>query len=329
MNTLNEIVAQSNLCDHKHLKLADLDVDFVATNVSAKMNKEFKHLNPERMLVRSEFLEIFVRLAITKYFKKRLRASISEALEALFSDGLDEFIRDYDSQAWRREKIWNSEIDHVLKYYEKALKDMYHSYSGKYSKPGKTRFMSLEEFIKFVTHSGVVSDTFGSREIGIIFALSMMTQVNEISKEGICRVADKVNFLMLKKVKPAPTEERSVASRGSHEEIDTLGHSRVTDHELDITKRTQEEITSGAGKRTDGSSHRERRELRPRTPTRRKTDSRLYHPDITEEDEETKLPEKVEILINVFMKNCMGQEYKINFEKVKKKDLEKEALHFE
>ena len=48
--------------------------------------------------------------------------------------------------------------------------------------------MSLAEFINLVTISGVVDDNFGAREIGTIFNLSMMTQVDEIKKERHCRM---------------------------------------------------------------------------------------------------------------------------------------------
>ncbi|CDW74199.1 UNKNOWN [Stylonychia lemnae] len=66
------------------------------------------------------------------------------------------------------------------------------------------RFCRYEEFIDMITHSGVVSETFGSREIGIIFNLSMMTQIDELQserylnmymlefQEAIARVAERV-----------------------------------------------------------------------------------------------------------------------------------------
>ena len=64
--------------------------------------------------------------------------------------------------------------------------------------------MSMHEFIDLVTATKVVDDNFGAREIGILFNLSMMTQVDEINKakhikmhfveflEAIARVADRV-----------------------------------------------------------------------------------------------------------------------------------------
>ena len=67
--------------------------------------------------------------------------------------------------------------------------------------------MSLDEFVEMVTTSGVVDDSFGSREIGPLFNLSMMTQKNELDFdrhlnmtmpefiEAIGRVADKLTNL--------------------------------------------------------------------------------------------------------------------------------------
>ena len=40
--------------------------------------------------------------------------------------------------------------------------------------------MSLDEFVEMVSVSGVVDDSFGTREISPLFNLSMMTQKNEL-----------------------------------------------------------------------------------------------------------------------------------------------------
>jgi hypothetical protein len=64
MNVLNELVTVTNVSDNKHLKLSDIDVEFIATNVNAIYEGKLKYLNPERHLCRFEFLEIIVRFAI-------------------------------------------------------------------------------------------------------------------------------------------------------------------------------------------------------------------------------------------------------------------------
>ena len=67
--------------------------------------------------------------------------------------------------------------------------------------------MTLDEFVEMVNTSGIVDDTFGSREINPLFNLSMMTQKNELDFdkhfnmtltefiEALGRVADKLSNL--------------------------------------------------------------------------------------------------------------------------------------
>ena len=62
----------------------------------------------------------------------------------------------------------------------------------------------MNEFVDLVVVTGCVDDSFGSRDIGTLYNLSVMTQVDEIHSdrhlqmrfvefvEAICRVADKV-----------------------------------------------------------------------------------------------------------------------------------------
>jgi hypothetical protein len=40
----------------------------------------------------------------------------------------------------------------------------------------------MEEFFQMILDAGVVTDAFGQREIGILYTISMMTQVDEIDK---------------------------------------------------------------------------------------------------------------------------------------------------
>ena len=98
----------------------------------------------------------------------------------MFEKYIQPFIVDFDWHNWRAEKLWNEKWDHVYKRYIKPLKDIYVKFSGKYATPSASRFMSLDEFYDWITQSGVIDETFGQREIGIWYNLSMMTQKDEI-----------------------------------------------------------------------------------------------------------------------------------------------------
>lgn len=63
----------------------------------------------------------------------------------------------------------------MLKKNLSTLKDIYKRYSGREALPSDPKFMSLNEFVDLINISGVVDETFGAREIGVIFNISMMT----------------------------------------------------------------------------------------------------------------------------------------------------------
>ena len=67
--------------DNEYLKLADVDIKFVAT-VS---DKEFKSnpRNPDRGIVRHQFLEALVRLAEEKYYRSKKTATLFDAIHTL------------------------------------------------------------------------------------------------------------------------------------------------------------------------------------------------------------------------------------------------------
>lgn len=58
------------LVDYITLKQSDVDLEFIATKASANQIKY--DTNPDRQLIRFQFLEIFARLGISKYYKSKL-----------------------------------------------------------------------------------------------------------------------------------------------------------------------------------------------------------------------------------------------------------------
>ena len=60
---------------------------------------------------------------------------------------------------------------------------MYDKNIGRYALPGSQKSMSSDEFFDLICDSGVVSDTFGQREIGKEFNLAMQTCVDELTQQ--------------------------------------------------------------------------------------------------------------------------------------------------
>ena len=104
---------------------------------------------------------------------------------------------------WRFDRLWNKACEDVIKQEQQLLLDIYNMYA-KAINPGEQRVLRLNQFIEIVVKSNVIDDNFGEREIGPLFGLSMMTQVDEIYStrhinmqfiefvEAVARVAERV-----------------------------------------------------------------------------------------------------------------------------------------
>jgi hypothetical protein len=139
----------SGAVDHKTLKLSDISIDFIATNVALKAtDPQWRHLNPDRLLVRHEFMQMFMRLAYCKYLKAKKLLTYNDAIRQLFKDGMLKYMKKFDSNDFRVNQLYNESCDMVFKYYLKSIKALYAAYSGKHCKPSDSKFMCCDEFIK-------------------------------------------------------------------------------------------------------------------------------------------------------------------------------------
>jgi hypothetical protein len=66
-------------------------------------------------------------------------------------------------------------MDNLVKKHMNVLRDIYRRFSGREVMPNEEPNMSMQEFIDMVTATNVVDESFGAREIGVIFNVSMMT----------------------------------------------------------------------------------------------------------------------------------------------------------
>lgn len=106
----------------------------------------------------------------------------SLAVKKLFEDHFLIHMEKIDCNKWRVEKLWTQENDEVIKKYFKQVKVLFENHSGKHTKPGKIKFSSIDEFINMVVETGILKrGSIGVSDLGAIFNVSMMTQVDEIN----------------------------------------------------------------------------------------------------------------------------------------------------
>ena len=68
------------------------------------------------------------------------------------------------------------------------LETVYNKYSEKKVRPGEKKFMCLEELIDMCKHANLFDENFVERDVNLAFNMSMMTQVDEITKENFFRM---------------------------------------------------------------------------------------------------------------------------------------------
>ena len=124
-------------------------------------------------------MEVFVRIALHKYFKPQINAdpadriTESQAVIKLFEEQIQQNFAKHDAHAWRVAKLWNKECDYALKPQAKNLKRLFSMYSGKFTKPGKPVFVSIDEFQTMVGCSGILAGgSIGPGEIGALYNVS-------------------------------------------------------------------------------------------------------------------------------------------------------------
>lgn len=199
----NEIIngIQPSIID-SNLSIAAIDLEFITTVSGFKGGK----LNPNRDLIRFQFLEIFVRLAVHKYFRTKICKSKFEAIQRFFSEDIGAFLNKFKSYEWREQKYFCEEVEFILKEYSEELEELFKMYSGRYTMPSQPKFVSLEEFGEMIVSSGVLSLNIANKDIGKYYNLSLETEVDELENEkhmqmftlefyeAIARVAEKMQF---------------------------------------------------------------------------------------------------------------------------------------
>lgn len=183
LNTFTEFGLSAGIIDGKLMKLSDFDRIFIATYT--RTDKERNPRNPDRAVVRYQFMEGLVRMCDQKYLGNGVANSFTEAMKLLLDESVRPFVSKFDHSKWRNDRLWNEEADCVIKSYYPILFGAYKKYSGQKTKPGQKKFTSLEEFNRLMGDMQLLNDNFGERDSTLYFSLAMMTQVDELESDRI------------------------------------------------------------------------------------------------------------------------------------------------
>jgi hypothetical protein len=197
MNGFSEFAQDCELIDDGTCKLADLDRIFIATNVALPGMRSDD--NPDRALMRFEFLEAVCRVAIAKYKESGSGLTESESIEKLISTLIEPNARkeidEIDPNVFRNEKLYFEDVCKVIRGSLTELHSVFKQYSGKYSKPGdKKMFQSIDEWMALVTTQKLLDIEFTEREARLVFVRSNMTVVDEHKRDAKSKAKDAHNM---------------------------------------------------------------------------------------------------------------------------------------
>jgi len=164
-------------------KMKDLDTMFISTNFEDDKNDEASKVNDDLALMRFEFLEIIVRIAIAKYGKGVATDDVSDAVDILCERSIGPCLCEeaaLDPNVFRRERLYCEEVAEVLEGHETLLRALYSFFKAK----SRTKLMGMEDFVAFAELSGLTGARTGvsKRELKLCFGWAQMCVVDEIKR---------------------------------------------------------------------------------------------------------------------------------------------------
>ncbi|KAL4468590.1 hypothetical protein ABPG74_005093 [Tetrahymena malaccensis] len=195
------------LTDGKQFKIADVDHNFISA--ISNTVKERNYLNPEKSIIRFQFLELVIRIICDKYMRNGNCKSVQKAIQKFFNKkSIQQVFEEVeDPQKWRDERFWNEGCECVLKNHIDTIKEIWNRWADSRKEDKRSlkfqKSMNIYEFTDMMKHFKLLNETFTERDILIAFNLSMMIQVDEVNNnkfinmsfveflEALSRVAEK------------------------------------------------------------------------------------------------------------------------------------------
>ncbi|KAL4499138.1 hypothetical protein ABPG72_017040 [Tetrahymena utriculariae] len=180
-----DLISQTKISDGKIIKSSDIEFNFIATNAQ----KEKHPRNPDKALIRFQFMEVLVRLAFDKYIKNKTFSSFSEAFKQILNeeDLLKVLMASNDPQKWRENRLWTTQCDTLIKNNMEFFKKIYEKFAGSRNKEKRlftnVKVMCCQEFKDFIFSYPIFSELTNERELNQFFNDSIMTQVDELNKD--------------------------------------------------------------------------------------------------------------------------------------------------
>ncbi|KAL4468591.1 hypothetical protein ABPG74_005094 [Tetrahymena malaccensis] len=221
----SQFIALANkmkISDGKLYKIADIDYNFIAALSNTVKQQNYR--NPDKAVIRFQFLELIVRIACDKYMRNGNCKKVQKTINKFFSKKTvsQTFEEIEDPQQWRDQRYWKEACEIVINKYLVTIEEIWQKWAD--CRKGEKRIlksqktMNIYEFNDIVRHFKLIDESFTEKDVSATFNLSIMTQIDEINNdkflnmgfiefvEGLARIAEKkcmeplgIKFDVLKK----------------------------------------------------------------------------------------------------------------------------------
>ena len=215
LNQFTDLLDDCNIPDKASVSCnrAALDRIFIATNREDDQDDQTADVNDDSSLMRFEFLEIFVRIAIAKYIESgqsndavtSVRKLMAEHFAPNKGEGSCNALID-DASKFRKSHVYQESTDDVLRENLGVLKKIFKGYTR-----DGDRGMIVKEFIYMLRDMDFLNSDFTQREAKLAFVWSKVRVIDEVASRSKIMLMSFLDFLecllRLSQLKNMPSQE--------------------------------------------------------------------------------------------------------------------------
>eukprot|EP00946_MAST-07B_sp_MAST-7B-sp1_P005304 g5304.t1 len=185
LNAFSDFVDDCKIVDKATCSRKDIDTIFIVANLEEDKQSKTNKANDDRALMRFEFLDCVVRIAIAKYLKSGVTNDVSDALKMLCEQNIQANLGPealHDSNDFRRERMYFEDVDKVYFKHIKKLRMIFDVFASPKVGFSQQSLMTLEEWCKFMKMLDLFDEDFTQREAKLAFAWSQMAVADEVRR---------------------------------------------------------------------------------------------------------------------------------------------------
>ncbi|DBA81483.1 TPA: hypothetical protein ACH3X1_007263 [Trebouxia sp. C0004] len=217
--------------DSQYVRRSDCDTLFIVANYQPDKKDPSVAVNDEHALMRFEFLEAIVRLAVAKYGKAQQTESVATAVQMLCEQNLMPGVRAVALTApntFRTERLYTEEVDLLYKKHLVLLKAIYTAFRRAPNGGGlRLKVLRMDSWLGLLEAGHLLDADLGLQQAQLCFLWSRMLVVDEIKDFGRHEALSFVDFL------EALARVAELKSLPSYSDLEDAGYDNILAWQFD------------------------------------------------------------------------------------------------